>query len=205
MPDIHANDLKAYKIQRTYYKTDKYTLTLFIPPCETVVTQNGYNVNPLGILYLALPYKEGRTIRASLDIRLKNRLKVLRCISEALAWFDQIPDLYVSQENVLHFNMNYNGLAAKYRSDPTDNPQALKLVPVVIEDTSTYSEGVIMYINGVENYTQLTKDELQELFDTLLHFDFGTEVQLSYQALILSYLTNKIGTQQQNFNARFLK
>ena len=42
--------IKSYKIQRTYYKTSKYTLTLFIPPVEALEVQNGYNVNPNAIL-----------------------------------------------------------------------------------------------------------------------------------------------------------
>lgn len=199
-------NLYAYKIQRTYFKTTKYTLTLFIPPCETVIIQNGYNVNPIGILYLALPYKEGRTSKGSLDIRLKNHMKVLRCISEALGWFDNYSDLYITQNNELYFNTNYNELAAKYRSDPTENPQALKIVPLVVEDANGHpAEGVMLYINGFDNFVQLTREELQELFDILYNFNFSNEVQLSYQALILSSLTGKIGTQQQNYNARFLK
>lgn len=206
MPDTNMTNLYAYKIQRTYLKTAKYSLTLFIPPCETVMIQNGYNVNPMGILYLALPYKEGRTTKASLDIRLKNHMKVLRCISEALSWFDQYSDLYITQNNELYFNTNYNELAAKYRSEPMESPQALKLVPLVVEDNNGQpAEGVMLYINEVNNYIQLTRAELQELFDILYNFNFSTEVQLSYQALIMSSLTGKIGTQQQNYTVRFLK
>lgn len=206
MPDINMNNIHAYKIQRTYFKTNKYTLTLFIPPCETVVVQNGYNVNPIGILYLALPFKEGRTSKNSLDIRLKNRMKILRCISEALTWFEQYPDLYVTQNNDLYFNTNYSELAAKYRSEPSETPQAMKIIPLVVEGSDgNKAEGVLLYINGTDNFVQMTKDELQELFDVLLNFNFTTEVQLSYQALIMSILTNKIGTQQQNYTARFLK
>lgn len=198
--------LQSLKIQRTYFKTEKYTLTLFIPPCETTIIQNGYNVNPIGILYLALPWKENAVAKRSLDIRLKNKLQILRCISEALNWFNDYNDLYVTQDGILHFNTNYNNLAAKYRSDLSETPQSMKIVPVVIETgMNAYEEGVILYINHTENFIQLTKNELQELFDILYHFDFGIEVQLSYQALVMSYLTNKIGTQQQNYTARFLK
>ena len=78
-----SDQIQAYKIQRTYYKTDNYTLTLFIPPTETTILQNGYNVNPLGILYLALPWKEGVTAKRSLEIRVKNQRKILRCLGEA--------------------------------------------------------------------------------------------------------------------------
>lgn len=199
--------LQAYKIQRTYFKTNKYSLNIFIPPCETTIIQNGYNVNPIGILYLSLPWKDGSTVKRSLDIRMKNKMRILRCINEALSWFNSYNDLYVTQDGVLHFNTNYNNLSAKYRSDVNESPpQAIKIVPIVIESgMNSYEEGVLLYINGVENFIELTKDELQELFDILYNFDFSREIQLSYESIMMSYLTNKIGTQQQNYTARFLK
>ena len=66
----------SYKIQRTYYKTSKYTLTLFIPPVETLESQSGYTVNPMAILYLALPYDaEIPSILMFLHLRATNRAK----------------------------------------------------------------------------------------------------------------------------------
>lgn len=206
MPDSICTKLQAMKIQRTYYKTSKYTLTLFIPPIETTVIQHGYNVNPLAILYFALPWKEGSAFKRSIEIRVKNHRRILRCISEALNWFDSIADLFVTQNNVLYFNTNYNHLSAKYKSSGMETPQGMKIVPVAIEcGNNVYEEGVILSINNIENYIELTRDELQELFDVLIEFNFSTEVQLTYSALLLSYFTDKIGTQKQNFNARFLK
>ena len=198
--------IQAYKIQRTYHKTDKYTLTLFIPPAETTILQNGYNVNSLGILYLALPWKEGVTVKRSLEIRVKNQRKILRCLGEALNWLDGISDLFINQDNTLYFNTNYRDLCVKYKSDPTDNPQGMKIVPVVIEhDNNTFDEGVILSINSVDNYIQLTRAELQELFDILYGFNFATEIQVTYQAMILSFMTGRAGTQNQNYANRFLK
>lgn len=198
--------LQAYKIQRTYYKTAKYTLTLFIPPVETTIIQNGYNISPLGILYFTLPWKDGSAFKRSIEIRIKNQRKILRCISEALNWFDTIEDLFVTQNEALYFNTNYNHLAAKYKSDGMDTPQGMKIVPVAIESgNNQFEEGVILSMNNIENYIQLTRDELQELFDVLYSFNFSTEIQLTYEALLLSYLTGRVGTKQQNFNARFLK
>lgn len=198
--------IKSCKIQRTYIKTQKYTLTLFIPPVETTVTNTGYNTNPIGILYLSLPWKEEVKVKRSLEIRVKNHRKVLRCIGEALNWFDGYSDLFIVQDQKLHFNRNYDGLAAKYKSDPMDTPQGMKIVPVVITNTDdTYSEGVILSINGIDNYVEMTRDELQELFDILYNFDFASEMQVTYQALLLSFLTHRVGTQNQNYNTRFLK
>ena len=181
-------------------------MTLFIPPAETIILQNGYNVNPLGILYLALPWKEGVTVKRSLEIRVKNQRKILRCLGEALNWFDGISDLFINQDNTLYFNTNYRDLCVKYKSDPTDNPQGMKIVPVVIEhDNNTFDEGVILSINSIDNYIQLTRAELQELFDILYGFNFATEIQVTYQAMILSFMTGRAGTQNQNYANRFLK
>ena len=99
--------IKSYKIQRQYYKTNKYTLTLFIPPVETVEIQNGYNVNPNAILYFALPWKEETIHKRSIEIRIKNQRKILRKLSEALNWFDNIQDLFVTKDGTLYFNTNY--------------------------------------------------------------------------------------------------
>ena len=73
--------IKSYKIQRTYYKTSKYTLTLFIPPVEALEVQNGYNVNPNAILYLALPWNSETTHKRSIEIRVKNQRSILRNFS----------------------------------------------------------------------------------------------------------------------------
>ena len=201
-----TSKLQPYKIQRTYMKTPKYTLSLYIPPAETTVINTGYTVGVIGILYLQLPWKEGLTGSRSLDIRIKNQRKILRCIAEALAWFDSIPDLYVTQDKVLYFNTNYNHLSAKYRSDPMDNPQAMKIVPIALEcGNGIYEEGVILSINNIDNSIELTKNELQELFDILYNFNFSTEIQITYQAMLLSFMTGKFGTPNQNFTNKFLK
>ena len=198
--------IKSYKIQRQYYKTNKYTLTLFIPPVETVEVQNGYNVNPNAILYFALPWKEDTIHKRSIEIRIKNQRKILRCLSEALNRIDNIVDLFVTQDNVLYFNINYNNLSSKYKSDPDENPQAIKIVPVALEcGNGIYEEGVILSVNSRDNYIQLTRDELQELFDVIYNFNFSTEILLTYQALQLSILMGRFGSQGQNFNNKFLK
>lgn len=203
--DIISLRLKPYRIQRTYLKTSKYTLSLYIPPAETAVVNNGYNTGVMGILYFQLPWQESK-IKRSIEIRIKNQRKILRCLSEALNWFDNIVDLFVTQDNVLYFNTNYNNLSSKYKSDPDENPQAIKIVPVALEcGNGVYEEGVILSVNSIDNYIQLTRDELQELFDVLYNFNFSTEILLTYQALQLSILMKRFGSQGQNFNNKFLK
>ena len=93
--------IKSYKIQRTYYKTSKYTLTLFIPPVEALEVQNGYNVNPKLSIYLALPLSSETTHKRSIESRVKNQRSILRKLSEALNWFDSIDDLCVTKDGVL--------------------------------------------------------------------------------------------------------
>lgn len=203
--DITSLQLKPYRIQRTYMKTPKYTLSLYIPPAETTVVNNGYNIGVIGILYFQLPWQESK-IKRSIEIRVKNQRKILRCLSEALNWFDNIVDLFVTQDNVLYFNTNYNNLSSKYKSDPDENPQAIKIVPVALEcGNGIYEEGVILSVNSIDNYIQLTRDELQELFDVIYNFNFSTEILLTYQALQLSILMGRFGSQGQNFNNKFLK
>lgn len=203
--DITSLQLKPYRIQRTYMKTQKYTLSLYIPPAETTVVNNGYNIGVIGILYFQLPWQESK-IKRSIEIRVKNQRKILRCLSEALNWFDNIVDLFVTQDNVLYFNTNYNNLSSKYKSDPDENPQAIKIVPVALEcGNGIYEEGVILSVNSIDNYIQLTRDELQELFDVIYNFNFSTEILLTYQALQLSILMGRFGSQGQNFNNKFLK
>ena len=97
--DITSLQLKPYRIQRTYMKTPKYTLSLYIPPAETTVVNNGYNIGVIGILYFQLPWQESK-IKRSIEIRVKNQRKILRCLSEALNWFDNIVDLLkIMKEN----------------------------------------------------------------------------------------------------------
>ena len=196
--------IRGYKIQRTYHKTSKYTLTLFIPPIETLEASSGYNVNPIAILYLALPYEADAKYKRSIEIRIKNQRKILRKISEALNWFDQIDDLFVTKDNTLYFNTNYNGLNVKYiEQDPS---QGFKIVPVAIEKgNQVYEEGVILSINTKDNFIELTRDELQELFDVIMNFNFASEIQVTYQALLLSIMTGKIGNKKSLYNNKFLK
>ena len=203
--DITSLQLKPYRIQRTYMKTPKYTLSLYIPPAETTVVNNGYNIGVIGILYFQLPWQESK-IKRSIEIRVKNQRKILRCLSEALNWFDNIVDLFVTQDNVLYFNTNYNNLSSKYKSDLDENPQAIKIVPVALEcGNGIYEEGVILSINARDNYIELTRDELQELFDILMNFNFANEIQVTYQALLVAIMTGKVGTQQQLYNNKFLR
>ena len=198
--------IKSYKIQRTYYKTSKYTLTLFIPPVEALEVQNGYNVNPNAILYLALPWNSETTHKRSIEIRVKNQRSILRKISEALNWFDSIEDLFVIKDGVLYFNTNYNDLKVKYVSLENSGEQGFKIVPVALErGNNVYEEGVILSINARDNYIELTRDELQELFDILMNFNFANEIQVTYQALLVAIMTGKVGTQQQLYNNKFLR
>ena len=186
--------IKSYKIQRTYYKTSKYTLTLFIPPVEALEVQNGYNVNPNAILYLALPWNSETTHKRSIEIRVKNQRSILRKLSEALNWFDSIEDLFVIKDGVLYFNTNYNDLKVKYVSLENSGEQGFKIVPVALErGNNVYEEGVILSINARDNYIELTRDELQELFDILMNFDFANEIQVTYQALLVAIMTGKVG------------
>ena len=198
--------IKSYKIQRTYYKTSKYTLTLFIPPVEALEVQNGYNVNPNAILYLALPWNSETTHKRSIEIRVKNQRSILRKLSEALNWFDSIEDLFVIKDEVLYFNTNYNDLKVKYVSLENSGEQGFKIVPVALErGNNVYEEGVILSINARDNYIELTRDELQELFDILMNFNFANEIQVTYQALLVAIMTGKVGTQQQLYNNKFLR
>lgn len=198
--------IKSYKIQRTYYKTSKYTLTLFIPPIEALEVQNGYNVNPNAILYLALPWNSETTHKRSIEIRVKNQRSILRKLSEALNWFDSIEDLFVIKDGVLYFNTNYNDLKVKYVSLENSGEQGFKIVPVALErGNNVYEEGVILSINARDNYMELTRDELQELFDILMNFNFANEIQVTYQALLVAIMTGKVGTQQQLYNNKFLR
>ena len=198
--------IKSYKIQRTYYKTSKYTLTLFIPPVEALEVQNGYNVNPNAILYLALPWNSETTHKRSIEIRVKNQRSILRKLSEALNWFDSIEDLFVIKDGVLYFNTNYNDLKVKYISLENSGEQGFKIVPVALErGNNVYEEGVILSINARDNYIELTRDELQELFDILMNFNFANEIQVTYQALLVAIMTGKVGTQQQLYNNKFLR
>ena len=198
--------IKSYKIQRTYYKTSKYTLTLFIPPVEALEVQNGYNVNPNAILYLALPWNSETTHKRSIEIRVKNQRSILRKLSEALNWFDSIEDLFVIKDGVLYFNTNYNNLKVKYVSLENSGEQGFKIVPVALErGNNVYEEGVILSINARDNYIELTRDELQELFDVIMGFNFANEIQVTYQALMLSFMTGKVGTQKQLYNNKFLR
>ena len=198
--------IKSYKIQRTYYKTSKYTLTLFIPPVEALEVQNGYNVNPNAILYLALPWNSETTHKRSIEIRIKNQRSILRKLSEALNWFDSIEDLFVIKDGVLYFNTNYNDLKVKYVSLENSGEQGFKIVPVALErGNNVYEEGVILSINARDNYIELTRDELQELFDILMNFNFANEIQVTYQALLVAIMTGKVGTQQQLYNNKFLR
>lgn len=198
--------IKSYKIQRTYYKTSKYTLTLFIPPVEALEVQNGYNVNPNAILYLALPWNSETTHKRSIEIRVKNQRSILRKLSEALNWFDSIKDLFVIKDGVLYFNTNYNDLKVKYVSLENSGEQGFKIVPVALErGNNVYEEGVILSINARDNYIELTRDELQELFDILMNFNFANEIQVTYQALLVAIMTGKVGTQQQLYNNKFLR
>ena len=198
--------IKSYKIQRTYYKTSKYTLTLFIPPVEALEVQNGYNVNPNAILYLALPWNSETTYKRSIEIRVKNQRSILRKLSEALNWFDSIEDLFVIKDGVLYFNTNYNDLKVKYVSLENSGEQGFKIVPVALErGNNVYEEGVILSINARDNYIELTRDELQELFDILMNFNFANEIQVTYQALLVAIMTGKVGTQQQLYNNKFLR
>ena len=198
--------IKSYKIQRTYYKTSKYTLTLFIPPVEALEVQNGYNVNPNAILYLALPWNSETTHKRSIEIRVKNQRSILRKLSEALNWFDSIEDLFVIKDGILYFNTNYNDLKVKYVSLENSGEQGFKIVPVALErGNNVYEEGVILSINVRDNYIELTRDELQELFDILMNFNFANEIQVTYQALLVAIMTGKVGTQQQLYNNKFLR
>ena len=79
-------------------------------------------------------------------------------------------------------------------------------MPVALEcGNGIYEEGVILSVNSIDNYIQLTRDELQELFDVIYNFNFSTEILLTYQALQLSILMGRFGSQGQNFNNKFLR
>ena len=200
MDDVFTNKLMAYPINRNIFKTNKYTLTLFIPPVETVYYTNKYQVNPNSVLYLAMPWKAGMdTTGKSFKITIANRKRVLQVIKTALEWFEELTDLFVTAQNgVLYFNNDYNNLKSIYNHKYYETPQAIKIVPSAIEvGQGVMAEGVVFYMNKLENYLLLTKEELQELYDVLEEFDFASQTILTYKALEMSAMTNQMTSYQQ--------
>lgn len=184
--------LANYTINRVYYKAAGYSLNMFIPPLETIYGDMKYTVNPNAILYLTLPWPkdpEANRSGRSFAIRTWNQRKVLRLLNEAIEWFTTIEDLYMTNEGTLYFNMKYKDLCVKYAPKPFEPPQAFKITPIAIEyGNGKYQEGVRFHINTIENFMELTRDELEELFDVLAQFNFGVETQVCYQALLMSFL-----------------
>lgn len=198
-------EVKGYRIQRTYYRNSKYSLVLFIPPCETQIVGNGYNCNPMGILYFTLPWVENGVNR-SFEIRQHTQRKILRKLSEAINWFDSIEDLFVVSENELFFNTKYSDLAVKYRSEETGKLQGMKIIPIAVDTGGNRSEeGVMIFVNDKANFIILTREELQELFDLILGFNFAAEIQVTFQALLLTYMTGRVGESKKLYNDKFLK
>ena len=100
---------------------------------------------------------------------------------------------FVIKDGVLYFNTNYNDLKVKYVSLENSGEQGFKIVPVALErGNNVYEEGVILSINARDNYIELTRDELQELFDILMNFNFANEIQVTYQALLVAIMTGKV-------------
>lgn len=203
MPDVQK--LHAYTIRRTYYRNSKYSLQMFIPPVETIYSTGNYNVNPNAILYFSLPWRKGDTkaLGRSFSIHQWNQRRVLRTLGEALSWFRTIEDLYAkSADGTLYFNTAYNSLVARYSPGYYENPQALKIVPIAMEvGNETYTEGVRLYMNRLENFMELTLEELQTLFDIIDGFDFATETILSYQALAMSFNMSNMKSLTDHQNA----
>lgn len=191
------NHLYNYTIKRTIFKCGKYSLNLYLPPVETIYSSNNYQVNPNAILYLTLPWpksNESGTDGRSFAIRNWNRRKVLRKLNEAIEWFTKYTDLYVEDKDKrLFFNTKYNDLSSKYAPKYFENPQAFKIVPIALEYANgMFQEGIRFYMNKLENFMELTVEELQELFDLIYDFDFAGEIQISYQALLLSFNTKNM-------------
>ncbi|MCM1214057.1 MAG: hypothetical protein NC548_06005 [Lachnospiraceae bacterium] len=184
--------LANYTINRMYYKSAKYSFNMFIPPLETIYGDMKYTVNPNVILYLTLPWPkdpEANKSGRSFAIRVWNQRKILRLIGQALDWFTAIEDLYMINEGTLYFNMKYKDLCVKYAPKPFEPPQAFKITPIALEyGNGKYQEGVRFHINTIENFMELTREELEELFDILAQFNFGVEAMVCYQALLMSFL-----------------
>lgn len=192
MADIPPR-LNAYTIRRTFFKCSKYSLMLYLPPVETIYGPTSYMVNPNAILYLSLPWAPTDTSNSgkSFSIRPSNKRRLLRVIGNALAWFSTIKDLYLAgADGAIYFNTEYTNLKSVYEPKYYENPQAVKIVPIVMEYAEgKYQEGVRIYVNRVTNFMELTVSELQDLFDILDEFNFPAETQICYQALLLSFNT----------------
>lgn len=195
MDNVFTSALMAYPIQRNVYRCSKYTLQLFIPAVEMVYYTNRYQVSPNAILFLSPPWKPGDVNdgnNKSFRINRVNRRRLLRTIETALDWFKTIEDLFVVKDGTLYFNTDYNNLKSVYAPKYYENPQqGMKIVPTTIEvGNGVMNEGVILYINRLENHILLLKDELQELYDLLVDFDFAAETLVTYQALEMAIRTN---------------
>ncbi len=199
--------LNSYSIKRKIFSSYKYELNLYIPPVETIYTNNQYIVNPNAILYLSLPWPKNNNMipeeigKRSFIIRHWNHRKILRKFSEALAWFTdpQLKDLYIiGDDQKLYFNTAYSDLSVKYSPKYMETPQAFKITPITIEYANgVYQEGVRIYLNKSANFMELTVEELQELFDILYDFNFPAEIQVSYQALMFSINSNKLVSNEE--------
>jgi len=102
-----------------------------------------------------------------------------------MRWFeDEIyTDLYFVNDGRLVFNTKYNDISSKYIPKYMET-QAMKIVPICIEYANgQFQEGVRIYINRLENYLELTVDQLQELFDLIMGFHFAEEINQTYLAL----------------------
>lgn len=169
---------------------------LFVPPVETLYGANNYQVNPNGILYLSLPWSAGDTKNnaKSFAIHPSNKRRFLRVLGTAISWFSTISDLFVTgKDGVLYFNTEYTNLKSVYEPKYYESPQAIKIVPIAMEFAEgQYQEGVRIYINRLTNFMELTLPELQDLFDMIDEFNFPAEIQICYQALLLSFNTKSM-------------
>ena len=191
--------LNAYSITRTLYKSNKYSLQLFIPPVETTEFGTTYDVSLNAVLFLALPYnkdiaKEMKKYRR-FKIKPSNLKSLLRTFSTVLDWYysDKYDDIFVENDHgVLVFNSDYKDLhAITERSYFEDN--VIKIIPTRVEVAyQKYVEGVKLFVNRMENYVDLTIQEFEILYDLLDQFDFTTAVLLSYEALRHSVNTGKL-------------
>jgi hypothetical protein len=187
-------NLQKYPIKRLVYKCKKYSLTLFIPPCETILHKELYEpvVNP--VLYLNLPFDPS----LSADLRKKrqfimkpgNIMSVTRSLAQVLGW------VYEGTDDGFETFINRS-----YFEDCTLKVMAYRLN----DDTDYYkSKGVRLYVNLDENVIDLNAYEFETLYDLLYSFSFRDDIMFSYDIIKYSLLTKSFIKEEER-NERLKK
>lgn len=189
---------------RTIFKGKGFSLDFFFHAPRMAVSDRGrFSEEIYPMLYFrqntfGQDPSGNRWADKTIKIRPRGMVRFVNAINKACKWFENEDIFMENDDGEVIFNHDYSKLKIMMkRAEPDDG--SLAIIPAAVPDGADQKpvEGVILYINKLENLVMIPYYELDALLWTLTSFSFTEEMNHMIMATLFGQTNRTITSGNQ--------